>query len=174
MPMMPGMDMSAGAGAMMICPMVLGLIVTSALLALAAIVTYARDPHRALQSRTLANALAQLPPARTAIALLGGGTSAVAAMMWLEHSAPALPECALLVALLVLCSSIATLCAIVAGRMALALGRRLVLAIVAAIAGAAQAAAPRAQSFAPLVAASHAVPLLASGRGLRAPPDFVR
>ena len=96
-------------------------------------------------------------------------------MLWLERSGPpALPVCAMLVALLAVCALSATLFAIVAGRIALAFGRRLILAIVAAIARAAEALAPRAQHLVPVVAAAHAVPLLAAGRGLRAPPSFVR
>jgi hypothetical protein len=179
MPMMPGMDMSsmpdmAGGQAMMICPVVLALIVASALLTLSAIVMLWRDPHRVLTQRAIVSTLAQLPVVRTAAALLLGGGSAVAAMIALEHAAPALPATAMLIALLVLCSLVASAIAIVAGRVARAFGRRLILAIVAAVANVAEAAAPCAARFVPIVAGGHAVPLLAAGRGLRAPPPFVR
>ena len=179
MPMMPGMDMSSmqapGQSAIMICPIVLALILASALLTLAAIAMLWRDPHRALTQRTIAGALAQLPPARTAATLLFGGASAVVAMLGLEHSTPpALPVCAMLVALLVLCALAATVAGIVAGRIALALGRRLIVALVAAVAYAADASSLHVQRFAPLVDFGHSVPVLAAGRGLRAPPSFVR
>jgi hypothetical protein len=179
MQMMPGMDMSSmqapGQSMIMICPIVLALIVASALLTLAAIAMLWRDPHRALTQRTIAGALAQLPPARTAVTLLLGGASAVTAMLALEHSAPpALPVCALLVALLVLCALVATVTGIVAGRVALALGRRLIVALVAAVAYAAEAGSLHVQRLVPVVDFGHAVPVLAAGRGLRAPPSFVR
>jgi hypothetical protein len=45
---------------------------------------------------------------------------------------------------------------------------------VAAIARACDAVAPRAHHLIPAVAGAHTVPLLAAGRGLRAPPSFVR
>jgi hypothetical protein len=179
MPMMPGMDMSSmqspGQGMIMICPIVLALIVASALLTLAAIAMLWSDPHRALTQRRIAGALAQLPPVRTAATLLVGGASAVAAMLGLERSAPpALPVCVMLVALLVLCALAATVLGIVAGRIVLALGRRLLVALVAAIAYAADAADVHVQRVPPVVDFGHAVPVLAAGRGLRAPPSFVR
>jgi hypothetical protein len=178
MPMMPGMDMSSmqatGQPAMMVCPIVLALIIASAGLTLAAIAVLWRDPHRALARRTIAGALAHLPPARTAATLLLGGASAVAAMLGLEHSTPpALPVCAMLVVLLVLCALGATVLGIVAGRIALAFGHRLIVALIAAVAYA--AAGPlHVQRLPPLVEFGYAVPVLAAGRGLRAPPSFVR
>jgi hypothetical protein len=134
-----------------------------------------RDPHRALTRRTIAGTLAHLPPARTAAVLLCGGASAVAAMLVLEHSTPpALPVCALLVALLVLCALGATGLGIVGGRIALALGRRLIVALAAVIAYAADAGPLRLQRLPPRVDFGYAVPVLATGRALRAPPSFVR
>ncbi len=179
MPMMPGMDMSTmaspGQSALMICPIVLVLIVASALLTLTAIAMLWRDPHRALTRRTIAGSLAHLPPARTAAVLLLGGASAVVAMLGLEHSTPpALPVCAMLVALLVSCALAATVLGIIAGRIALALGRRLIVAIVAAIAYAAEAGELHVRRLPPLVDFGYAVPVLATGRGLRAPPSSVR
>jgi hypothetical protein len=179
MPMMPGMDMSSmqspGGSGMMICPIVLALIVASALLTLAAIGLLWRDPHRALTRRTLAGALAHLPPARTAAILLCGGAISVVAMMGLEHSTPpALPVCAMLVALLVACALTATVVGIVAGRIALALGQRLIVALVAVVAYAADAGPLHVQRLPPRVDFGYAVPVLAAGRGLRAPPLFVR
>jgi hypothetical protein len=177
MPMMPGMDMSAmgdSGGAMMICPIVLGLIIASALLTLSAFTLLWCDPHRALTQRRIVRLLAGLPVLRTAVAVSAAGTAAVAAMLCLEHSVPALPVCAMLVALLVACALGATFLAIVGGHLAIAFGRRLMLAIVAAFARMLDAVAPPALRFVPAVAAGHTVPLLAAGRGLRAPPAFVR
>ncbi len=178
MPMMPGMDMSSmqspGQSGLMICPIVLALIIASALLTFAAIALLWRDPHRALTRRTIAGALAHLPPARTAATLLLGGASAVAAMLGLEHSTPpALPVCAMLIALLVLCALTATALGIGAGRIALAFGRRLIVALVAAVAYAADGPL-HVQRLPPLVDFGYAVPVLATGHGLRAPPSFVR
>jgi hypothetical protein len=179
MPMMPGMDMTAmqgpGQPALMICPIVLALIVASAALTLAALGMLWRDPHRALTRRTIAGTLAHLPPARTAAVLLCGGASAVAAMLVLEHSTPpALPVCAMLVALLVACALAATGLGIVAGRIALALGRRLIVALAAVVAYAADAGPLHVQRLPPRIDFGYAVPVLAAGRGLRAPPSFVR
>ena len=179
MPMMPGMDMSSMAGpgqpVLMICPIVLALIVASALLVLTAAGLLWRDPHRALTRRTIAGVLAHLPPARTAVVLSCGGAGAVGAMLGLEHSTPpALPVCAMLVALLVACALAATGLGIVAGRVALALGRRLIVALVAVIAEAADAGPLRVQRLPPRVDFGYRVPVLATGRGLRAPPSFVR
>lgn len=181
MPMMPGMDMpgmdmsSPGQSALMICPIVLALIIASALLTLAAIVMLWRDPHRAVTRRTIAGALAHLPPARTAAVLLIGGATAVVAMLGLEHSTPpALPVCAMLVALLVLCALAATALGIAGGRIALALGRRIIVALVAVVARAADAGPLHVQRLPPRVDFGYAIPVLATGRGLRAPPSFVR
>jgi hypothetical protein len=169
---MPGMD--TGYHSVLICPVVLALIGASALLTAAAGGMLWNDPHRAATQRAIVRALAHLPPAPTAGALALAGGTAVAAMLWLERSTPpALPICALLVALLLVCSLSAALFGIVAGRIALALGRRLILAIVTAVA-AAGAATPATLRVVPVVAGGHAVPLLSSGRGLRAPPSRVR
>jgi hypothetical protein len=180
MPSMPGMDMAAMQGplghqAMLICPVVLGLITTSALLIAAAALMWWRDPHRALLQRSILAALAGLPALQTAAAVALIGAGAVVAMLRLEHSAPpAVPVCAMLLALLVACALVATVFAIACGRIAIAFGRRLMLAIVAAIAQSGEAgAAHRGEIVSPLTSAYRAC-LLAAGRGLRAPPSFVR
>jgi hypothetical protein len=171
---MPGMAMAAH-GPVMVCPVVLILIVVSALLSACAAAMQWRDPHRALAQREFLQTLARLPPARTAGTLALAGTSAVGTMIWLERSGPpALPMCALLAALLFACALAATLCAIAFGRVAVAFGRRLILAIAGAIARASDVPAPFARQRVPVVARGHGVPLLAAGRGLRAPPLFVR
>jgi hypothetical protein len=179
MPAMPGMDAAVpamgSASAIMVCPIVLALIVASALLTAAAVARLWRDPHRALAQRAILMSLAQLPPARTVAVLALGGASAVGGMLWLERSGtPAPPVCAMLAALLFACSLTLTLGAIVAGRIAIAFGRRLLIAIAAVIARSRPAATPCAQRCVFTVSGAHAVPLLAAGRGLRAPPLFVR
>ncbi|HEV8021510.1 MAG TPA: hypothetical protein VGP41_09630 [Candidatus Lustribacter sp.] len=180
MAMMPGMDMSSMAGpdgmtSMMICPVVLALLAASVLLAAATLAMWWRDPHRALTQRKIVRALAELPPARTMAGIALAGGCAVVAMLWLERSGtPELPNCILAIVLLAACSLCATLCAILAGRVALALGRRLMLAIAAVIDAVEGHSAPRYRRFAPVVVGSNDFPLLAAGRGLRAPPVFVR
>jgi hypothetical protein len=159
----------------MICPVVLALIVSSGLLAVAAIVIVWRDPHRGLARHAIVHALARLPLLPTAGGLMAAGGTAVTLMLALDGAGPpALPACAMLAALLVVCSSSAALLSIVAGRVALALGRRVMLAIVAAIAAVPAARAPRARRVVPRVAGARTVPLLAAGRGLRAPPPILR
>jgi MFS family permease len=172
---MPGMDMAAVRAPVMVCPIVLVLMVASALLTAFAATLLWRDPHRALAQRDIMQTLARLPLARTVGSVALAGTSAVGAMLWLERTGPpALPVCAMLAMLLFGSALAVTLCAIVAGRIAIAFGRRLILAIAAAIARASDARSPHAHQLVPVVAAVHAVPLLAAGRGLRAPPSFVR
>jgi hypothetical protein len=170
---MPGMDMGS-PGALMICPVVLVLIVASTLLAVAAIAVVWRDPHRGLARRTIVRALAALPLGRTAGVLMLGGGAAVALMLLLDGSGPpALTACPLLAALLAGCSLLAATFSIVIGRITLAFGRRLLLAVVAAISAATAPAPPCARRRFSLVAGGRALPLLAAGRGLRAPPSFV-
>jgi hypothetical protein len=171
---MPGMDMAA-SGPVMVCPVVLVLIVLSAFLSACAVAMLWRDPHRVLAQREIVRKLARLPLARTVGMLAFAGASAVGTMILLERSGlPAPPMCALLAALLFGCALVATLGAIAFGRVAGALGRRLMLAIARAIAVANDALAPCFQRRLPFVAARNAVPPLALGRGLRAPPIFVQ
>lgn len=176
---MPGMDAAmpalSGVSPIMICPIVLGLCVGSALLTAAAVAMFWCDPHRALTRRAMFTSLAALPPARTAGIVAVAGAAAVCGMLWLERTGtPALPVCAMLTALLFTSSLALTLGAIVAGRMAIAFGRRLLLAIAAVIARARSAAAPCTQRCVFTLGDGNAVPLLAAGRGLRAPPFSVR
>jgi hypothetical protein len=176
---MPGMDMSmpamAASHAIMVCPIVLILLGVSALLTAIACAMMWLDPHRALSQRALVTSLASLPPVRTVATVGLTGASAVGAMLWFEHAGlPALSICIMLAGLLCACSVILTLGAIVAARVAMAFGRRLILAIAAAIAHARESEPVRTRHFAFALANCHAVPLLASGRGLRAPPISVR
>lgn len=178
---MPGMDMTGGMQAdmgghvLMICPVMLVLIVASALLAAGAIIVLWRDPHRGLTRRTILHVLARLPLIRTAATLVIIGGAAVLAMRALDGSGPpALPACAMLTALLVGCSLTATVFSIIAGRVAIALGFRLILAVVAALALVPEVAAPCAQRLTPRSVNLNFICLLASSRGLRAPPSPAR
>jgi hypothetical protein len=177
---MPGMDMTAmqsplGHAAMLICPVVLGLIAASALLVAAAAVIWWRDPHRALFQRSFVAAVAGLPALRATAGVAVMGAAALAAMLRLEgETLPALSACAMLVALLVGSALVATVCAIACARIAIAFGRRLMLAIVEAIGLAGRAAAPRFAGIAAPRISAYCTRLLAAGRGLRAPPLFVR
>jgi hypothetical protein len=175
---MPGMTMPAvpaGGQELMICPLVLALIVSSALLAALALVALWHDPHGGVVRRGVLRALAGLPPLRTAGALGVLGAAAVATMLALDHTAPpALPSCFALAGLLAVCSAAAVALSIAAGRIALALGRRLILAVVAALALRPVPGAPLALRLVPRVCGPRAASPLAAGRGLRAPPRFVR
>lgn len=176
---MPGMaampTVTAGGHVLMICPVVLVLIASSALLAALALVLIWRDPHRGLARRGLLRVLAGLPPVRTAGALAGLGAVAVAAMLAVDRSAPpALPSCGLLALLLAASSIGAVVLSIAAGRLALALGRRLILAVAATLRLPQRSGALRASRPVPCVCGMRNVSLLAARRGLRAPPRFVR
>jgi hypothetical protein len=180
---MPGMDMSSmpampgmGSGpALTICPVVLVLIVASAVLAAVAIVVLWRDPHRTLAQRGIVRALASLPPARSAgvLTLLGG--AALALMRAVDGAgAPGPAVCALLAALLAGCSLAAVLFSIAAGKLVLAFGHRFIVAIAGAIASASAPVARFARRAVPAVCGIRAGALLAAGRGLRAPPPVLR
>ena len=175
---MPGMAMpsvAAGGQTLMICPVVLALIVSSALFAALALVALWRDPHGDLARRGVVRALAALPPLRTAGALAVLGAVAVATMLAVDRAAPpALPACFALAGLLAACSAGAVLLSMAAGRVALALGRRIMLAVVAALALRPAPAAPIALQLVPRTCGPRAASPLAAGRGLRAPPRFVR
>jgi len=172
---MDGMQGASGQQALMVCPVVLALIVVSALLIAGAALSAWSNPHRALLQRSILTALAGLPALPTAGAVALAGAGAVAAMIWLERSGPpALPVCVMLVALLAGCALVATVSCIAFGRIAIALGRRLMLAIVAAIARSSNAPAAHRRTFVVPLASVYGASLLAAGRGLRAPPPFVR
>jgi hypothetical protein len=181
MAMMPGMDMSsmsdpAGGQMLLVFPVALALLALSLLLTVTATVLVWRTPHRSLALRAVVCALAGLPPLRTALAVALASASAVVAMVRLDGMGPSGPAaCATVLVLLAVCSLSAALLAGVAGRIALAFSRRLILAIVAAVARVAPAVAPRARRYAFVTStAARASALPARGRGLRAPPSFVR
>jgi hypothetical protein len=154
---------------------VLGLIVASALLAGGAIAMLWRDSQRALTLRGIVHALAHLPLARTAGVLSLCGGVALASMIVLDGDGlPPLPACAMLAALLVGCSLAAALVSIAAAHVAIALARRVVLAVTRAIAQGRDAGTLRFTRLAFVIAPLGGASLLAAGRGLRAPPSFVR
>lgn len=180
MAMMPGMDMSSMGDSpagqmMMVCPVVVALIALSLFLTAAATALIWRDPHRSLALRAIVRSLAGLPPLHTAGAVALASASAVGVMVRLDGMGPSgLPAWATVLGLVVVCSLSAALFAIIAGRVALEFSRRLMLAIVAAVARVVPAAAPHARRYAFAVSCSRDIALLARGRGLRAPPSFVR
>jgi hypothetical protein len=175
---MPGMAMPSvpsGGHVLMICPVVLALIVSSGLLAALALVALWRDPHGGLARRGVVRALAGLPPLRTAGVLAVLGAVAVATMLAVDHAAPpALPSCFALAGLLAACSAAAVALSMAAGRIALAFGRRLILAVAAAAALRPAPSAPLTLRLVPRACGVRAASPLAAGRGLRAPPRFVR
>ncbi len=172
---LPGDAPGSGDDVLLICPCVLVLIVASALLAAAAIAVVWRDPHRALTGRGIVQALASLPPVRTAALLSGLGAAAVGFMFAVDRAAPpAWPVCGMLGALLVAGSLVAAALSIAAGRLALVFGRRLILAIATAIARTRAAAPALVERLVGSVARTRAASPLAAGHGLRAPPALLR
>ena len=180
MAMMPGMDMSAmrdsaGGPVLMVCPVVLGLFGLSLALSAAALAMLWRDAHRSLVLRTIARALAGLPPLRAAAAVALTSAGSVAAMVRLDGMGPSgAAEYATVLALLVACSLSAVLFAVAGGRVALALSRRLIRAIAAAVGCASPPVPVRARRRAVGTGIAGEGALLSRGRGLRAPPAFVR
>jgi AcrR family transcriptional regulator len=107
------------------------------------------------------------------LSLCGG--VALASMIVLDGDGlPPLPACAMLAALLVGCSLAAALVSIAAAHVAIALARRVVLAVTRAIAQGRDAGTLRFTRLAFVIAPLGGASLLAAGRGLRAPPSFVR
>jgi hypothetical protein len=169
---MPGM---ASGHTLMICPVVLVLIVASALLAAAAIVAVCADSERALTRRVLARLIVRLPVARVLLVVAGAAALAVAAMLAVDGAGvPSASTCALLAALLLGGALVSVIAALFGARVALALGGRLLLALVAAIAGRREQRHPSGLRWAPSRPACGALRLLSTGLGLRAPPSLVR
>jgi hypothetical protein len=161
--------MSTPAGGVMICPVVLGLIVLSTLLAGWALIAAWRDRHRAVTLAMLVRALAHLPVLRTFAALALTGGLAIAAIVAVDGGTTYSLSLGLVLALVLAGISIAaTLCALIVARAIVALCARLIVAIAGAI-GERSSALRFARSLrrrplhAPVVS-------LAFGRGLRAPP----
>ena len=163
------MPMAMPAGTAMICPVVVGLIVLSTVLAAWAIVTVSRDRRRASTLTGVVRALARLPVLRTFGALVAGGGVAIAAIVAVDGGVAFDPSlCAMLALTLAGISIATTLTALVVARCVVALCVRLLVAIAGAIGerrGAVRAFRRRA-----LRAAHASVVAIATGRGLRAPP----
>jgi hypothetical protein len=156
-------------GGVMICPVVLGLIVLSTLLAAWAIVAGWRDRHRLLTISVLVRALARLSVLRTFVALAASGGCAIGTIVAVDGGVAVSPSlCATLAIILAGISILATLCSIALARCVIALCARLIVALARAI-DERNAGARRAILVAirPLPLASFPI---AFGRGLRAPP----
>jgi hypothetical protein len=174
---MPGMDMGSMPmataqtpfGTVTICPVVLGLIALSTLLAAWAIVTGWRDRHRALTLTVLARTLARLPVLPTFVALAASGGLAIGTIVAVDGGvALSLALCATLAAILAGVSIVATLCSLALARVILALCERLIVALACAIGErVAGARSLGTIAFRPVSIASFP---LSFGRGLRAPP----
>jgi hypothetical protein len=177
---MPGMAMVALPNAapdhqLMICPVVLVLIVASAVLAVAALVVLWLDPDRAFTRSSMAHGLARLPLLRSVAALVVFGAGAVSAMIAVDGAGPPAPATCAILLLLTIAGALAavgasTLCA----RVVLALGRRLLIAIASAIADRRVREKLFLRRSLVRNAAGTASRLFAARRGLRAPPSFVR
>jgi hypothetical protein len=161
--------MKTPAGSVMICPVVLGLIGISTLLAGWALIAAWRDRDRTLTLAVLVRALARLPVLRTFAALSLAGGLAIAAIVAVDGGTTFSLSLGVMLAFVLSGISIAaTLCSLVAARAIVALCARLIVVIVGAIAERRTAARfarslRRRPLHAPVVA-------LAFGRGLRAPP----
>jgi hypothetical protein len=177
---MPGMAMGSMPGMprdhqLMICPVVLTLIIASAMLAAVATIVLCCGAESAFTRRAIARVLVRLPlvPAVLVLALFSG--IAVGVMIALDGAGvPDASTCLLMAALMLGGAFAAVAFAVLVARVVLALGQHVLLAIVAAIAD----RAPPANAFAfrrtaPPIAGA-ATCLVGAGRGLRAPPSFVR
>ena len=165
---MDAMSMPMPAGPAMICPVVVGLIVLSTVLAAWAILTVSRDRQRAATLTGVLRALARLPVLRTFGALVAGGGVAIAAIVAVDGGVAFDPSlCAMLALTLAGISIAATLAALMFARCVIALCARLLVVIAGAIAQRRGAVRVRRRA---LRAAHASVVATATGRGLRAPP----
>lgn len=162
--------MTMPGGGLMICPIVLCLVVASALLAAAALVALASDPYRRVTRRLTLRALATLPVGRTAGYLALAAMLVGVAMLALDTEATAKSALAL--------AGIAGAGSLAAAALAHALGR-VVLALCERLWPVILAAIGRLSVDRPFVLPRHRraplrVPLLVSSRthGLRAPPTL--
>jgi hypothetical protein len=172
---MPGMDMgtmptmATPVGSVMICPVVMGLIVLSTVLAAWSLFTAWHDRHRVVTLTRLVRVLARLPVVRTFASLALAGGLAIATIVAVDGgTTPSLALALTLTVLLAAISIAATLGSLAIARCIVALCARFIVAIAGAIAERRAAARSyrslrRRPFHATLVA-------LVFGRGLRAPP----
>jgi hypothetical protein len=177
---MPGMAMGSMPGMprdhqLMICPVVLTLIVASAILAAAATIVLCRGAESAFTRRAIARVLVRLPVVPAVLVLALFSAIAVGAMIALDGAGvPDALTCLLMAALMLGGASVAVAVAVLSARVVLALGRQLFVAIVAAIGDRAPAANAFALRWTAPPIAGPSTCLVGAGRGLRAPPSFVR
>jgi hypothetical protein len=173
---MPGMDMSSmpmTGGAISLCPVVLVLSIAAAALTLNALAVLVFDRGRI----ALARYVARQPFGRTCGCIVTLGAGAVATMMAIDGNVPQGPGGWLSLGAIVLGTAVAaTTVAIGFGRCVIALSRRIAIAFERAlrIAPRTAGAGPCAQRLVPLRINLNSVCLMASGRGLRAPPSPAR
>lgn len=158
-----------------ICPVVLGLIAASAVLSAGTIVLLWRDSQRGLTRRALLQTLAHQSLDRTVGVLTLSGGIALASMIVCDGDGlPSLPTCVLLAVSLVVGSALAATMSIAVAHVALALARRVVVVMMACIARVRTAGSAGMTHVRVFLAPLEGASLLATGRGLRAPPSPVR
>jgi hypothetical protein len=173
---MPGMDMSSmpmTGGAISLCPVVLVLSIAAVALTLNALAVLLFDRGRI----ALARYAARQPFGRTCGCIVTLGAGAVGTMMAIDGNVPqGLGGWLSLGAIVVGAAVAATTIAIGFGRCVIAFTRRIAIAFERALRIAPRTvdAGLRAQRLASLSLNLNSVCLLASGRGLRAPPSFAR
>ena len=154
-------------GAVMLCPVVVGLIVLSTLLSAWALVTGWRDRHRALTLTVITRVLARLPMMQTFAALAAAGGIAIGTIVAVDGGSAIDPSlCALLASILAASSLIATFGAVLIARVVLAFCARILLALARAI-GERRAVA---RAIRRRRALPHRFYSITFGRDLRAPP----
>ncbi len=154
-------------GAVMLCPVVVGLIALSTLLSAWALVTGWRDRHRALTLAVMMRTLARLPVMRTFGALAAAGGIAIGTIVAVDGGSAIDPSlCAVLASILAAASLVATFGAVLIARVVLAFCARIFLAFVRSVGERRSATRairrPR--------ALPHRFRSITFGRGLRAPP----
>jgi hypothetical protein len=172
---MPGMDMPATSGAVMICPVIILLSTVSAALTIVTILKCLRDPDRVLAGRRLTRMLASVPitPASTLVAF--GGATGIGLMFAVDGNAPQTFSGWLALAGIVIATALLlTLVAVSLSRLAVALGERLAIVIAGLRTPLASSAGARDERPFFSLLLRHVTALLSAGPGLRGPPQIVR
>jgi hypothetical protein len=165
---MTGMVMPAVDGRPALCPVVLALVVISALLAAWTLIAFGRDRARTVAANRLARTLARVPVVPAFALLCLGGAGAIAAIVVVDGGVAFSPELIGMLAMTLALGAAASLAvALIIARVALALWTRLALALAGALG---EAHPPRRLARRVRRARLPFVDAVADGRGLRAPP----
>jgi hypothetical protein len=177
---MPGMDamsmdMHQSNAILMLCPVVLLLAVAAAALTALTLFRCLHDPHRVLTGRRITRILARLSVAPATALLTFFGAGGVGTMFALDGNAPVTALGWLSLAGVILGTSLVlTLAALILARVIDALSEGIAFVVAALRIALARPPYPRVSRLRFAQATRHDVPLLATGRGLRAPPLSLR